>query len=192
MSASAVRLRRLFFALWPDDGTREALRRATRALVRHCGGRPVPARNFHLTLAFLGNVPDEQIDAVHAAGRACALDPLTLLLDRFGYFPAPQVLWLGPTAAPEALGRLAADLDRALAGAGLPADARPFHPHLTLARKVQSPPELRRPRPVEWPLAGFSLLESQTDSAGARYRVLADFAAKPPDSPASPPRRTME
>ena len=105
MIASAVRLRRLFFALWPDEATREALRRATRTVLRHCGGKPVRPENFHITLAFLGNVPDEQLDAVLGAASGISLEPLTLTLDRFGYFPVPQVLWLGPAQTPDGAAR---------------------------------------------------------------------------------------
>lgn len=177
MNASAVRLRRLFLALWPDPTTRESLRRATRALVRHCGGRPVPPENFHVTLAFLGNVPEEQVDGIRSAAAGCHLDPLTLCLERIGHFPVPQVLWIGPVATPEPLARLAADLWRALAPAGLRPQARPFHAHLTLARKVVEAPEMTAVRPVQWPVTGFSLLESQTTEKGARYRSVAEFPA---------------
>jgi 2'-5' RNA ligase len=177
VTAAAVRVRRLFFGLWPDAATREALRRATRALVRDCGGRPVPPENYHLTLAFLGNVADEHVDAIVNAGRGLSLAPLTLTLDQFGYFPAPQVLWIGPVEAPEPLRQLAVDIWLALDAAGVPPEARLFHPHVSLARKVPAPPDLSPPRPVAWPVSGFALMESDTDPDGARYRVVASFPA---------------
>lgn len=175
MIASAIRLRRLFFGLWPDDATRDALRRATRPVVRHCGGKTVPPDTFHLTLAFLGNVPDERFEAIVAAAAGIAVEPLALTLERLGYFPAPQVLWIGPAEMPRSLQRLTADIWRSLAAAGLQPDVRPFHPHVTLARKVQSPPELPVTRPVAWRVPGFSLIESDADPEGARYRVVASF-----------------
>jgi 2'-5' RNA ligase len=180
VNASAVRLRRLFFALWPDETTREALRRATRAVVRHCGGKPVPPHNYHLTLAFLGNVPEEQFEAVCGAARGVSFEPVTLTLDQIGHFPAPQVLWIAPSRVPEPLPQLAADLARAMTTAGAPPDIRAFHPHLTLARKVQSPPESLRPgRTVEWWVEGFALADSVTHPNGARYRVVAEFPVPP-------------
>lgn len=175
MTAAAVRLRRLFFALWPDDATRDALRRATRSAVRHCGGKPVAPGNYHVTLAFLGNVPDERCDGLIAAAGAIEFPPLLLTLDRLGHFEAAQVLWLGPSQPPESLHQFVSGLSRALHGLGLVPDPRTFHPHLTLARKVHFPPEVRPPRAVEWPVAGFCLVESETDPGGARYRVVAQF-----------------
>jgi len=177
MTASAVHVRRLFFGLWPDDATREALHRTTRATVRHCGGKPVPPANFHLTLAFLGNVAEERCEDIAAAGARMSLPELTLTLDRYGYFAAPRVLWLGSSAEVPSLRNCVAVLWRALADAGVPPDARPFHPHVSVARKVASPPELRPPRPVTWAVRGFALIESETLPEGARYRPLANYGA---------------
>jgi 2'-5' RNA ligase len=176
MTAAAVRLRRLFFALWPADATREALRRETRTVVRHCGGKPVTPENYHVTLAFLGNVPDERLNAITTAAGALAVPAFDLTLDRYGWFDAAQVLWLGCADAPTPLRGLAAELRHLMAEiAELPTDLRPFHPHLTLARKVRNPPELKPPRPVGWAVDGFVLVESETEPDGARYQVIATF-----------------
>ena len=179
MIASAVHLRRLFFALWPDEATRESLRRATRAAVRHCGGKPVAPGQYHITLAFLGNVPDEHFDALVGAAARVSVEPMTLTLLRFGYFPAPQVLWIGPAETPERLRTLNRDLWAAMARAGLRAgltpDPKPLHAHVTLARKVGVEHELSPPRPVAWHVDGFALVESDTDPEGATYKVVASF-----------------
>ena len=45
---------RVFFALWPDDATRETIDAFTREAVEECGGTPVSADNFHMTLRFIG------------------------------------------------------------------------------------------------------------------------------------------
>lgn len=173
------RLRRLFFALWPDEATREALRQTTRLIVRHSGGRPVPPGNFHLTLAFLGGVPEELLAAAVATARATPVAPGALVLDTLGFFEGPQALWIGPSAPADALRRDAARLRAALAAAGLGADVVPFTPHVTLARRVVAPGTLAPPRPVAWPIRGVALVESVTGQAGARYRVLEEFPAVP-------------
>src|SRR5581483_9489166 len=62
--------RRLFFALWPEHAQQSALAEAARDAVQACKGRPVPVENFHLTLAFLGSVPEKRIgDLEGIAGR---------------------------------------------------------------------------------------------------------------------------
>jgi 2'-5' RNA ligase len=170
-----ARTRRLFFALWQDEATRAALHRSTRAMARHSGGKPVPPENFHLTLAFLGSVPEARCPDVLAAGAQLSLPQLTLLLDRFGYFQAPQVLWIGPSVDTEELRAFVGRLWQQLAAAHAPADVRPFHPHVSIARKVSAPPQLAPPRPVSWAVSRFALVESETHPAGARYRVVAEF-----------------
>jgi 2'-5' RNA ligase len=58
----------LFFALWPDHALQQSLAETTQTVVLAAGGRPVPPENFHLTLAFLGSVPDARISEVAALG----------------------------------------------------------------------------------------------------------------------------
>lgn len=172
------RTRRLFFAIWPDGDTRAALVRTTRRAVRRCGGRPVPPRNYHITLAFLGNQPAELFDDIVAAGSAVSAAPVELVLDRFGYFAKPRVFWLGATEGPPALAALSRDLWDRLEALGIRRESRPFHAHLTLARKVAALPEVRAPEPVTWRVASFALVESNTDPLGALYSVAREFALR--------------
>src|SRR5205807_403857 len=67
--------RRLFFALWPDAGQRAALVHATRKAVRSSGGRPVPEESLHVTLAFLGSVPERRVAELQAIARRVAEAP---------------------------------------------------------------------------------------------------------------------
>ncbi len=181
MTAAAVRPHRLFFALWPGEATRRALYRETRAVVRHCGGRPVATDQLHLTLLFLGQVPGEAVGAVTTAAVALDCPGFTLVFDRYGWFESAQVLWLGCSAPPAPLPTLAAGLARQVrAVTGLVPDPKPFQPHVTLARKVRNPPQFPPPRPVAWPVDGFALVESVTAPEGARYTVLETFPIQSP------------
>ena len=58
---------RLFFALWPDSAVRAVLQASCQAVTVSCGGRPVPPRNYHLTLAFLGQVDSADLAGIRAA-----------------------------------------------------------------------------------------------------------------------------
>jgi 2'-5' RNA ligase len=100
----------------------------------------VEPAHFHLTLAFLGDVDNVDLDAVcrAAVGATADFGPLDLRLEGLGAFPSPEkprVFWVGLTG-PD-LARLA-DLQRAVAAAvkaaGYPPDDR-FHPHVTLGRR---------------------------------------------------------
>ena len=55
---------RLFFALWPDETTQGALYRTGKWMHKHWGGRLMRRDTLHLTLAFLGSMPAEQLDTV--------------------------------------------------------------------------------------------------------------------------------
>jgi 2'-5' RNA ligase len=171
-----VRTRRLFFALWPDPATREAVARATRKAVRHCGGRPVVQENLHATLAFIGPVPEPALAAVLAAGAASARhgEPFALRLQAIDFWPKPQVLVATAEAPPQATA-LAERLWEAVRTLGIARDPRPLRLHVTLARKVRKPAPGLGMHPVDWPVTALALVESVTDPAGARYTPLAHW-----------------
>lgn len=168
--------RRLYFALWPDDATRGRLREQCNAVVQTAGGRPVPPADWHITLAFLGAVAPQRVAAVVQAAASVPVPALDLMLERYGYWAAPQVFWLGPAGVPAALSGLALRLWAALEDLGFLRDRRPFVPHLTLARKVPREPAAP-PVSIAWPVARMVLVESFSDRAGARYEVIQTFPA---------------
>jgi 2'-5' RNA ligase len=165
--------RRLFFALWPDDATRRAIARATRRAVSACGGKPTPAANLHVTLAFLGPVAPEALVRVEAIQPPpCA--PFELALDRLGHWGRARVLWLGPSEAPAALRSLERDLWGRLVALGFERERKPYSPHVTLARKARSVDA--DIEPIVWHVASFALVESQTGPRHSRYTVLRSWS----------------
>jgi len=164
---------RLFFALWPDEPARRALAGLAGRMAVEAGGRPVPAANLHLTLAFLGEVPDERVGtacAVAADVRAGAFD---LVLDRTGTFRRAGVAWAGPSVLPAELDRLQSALESGLRAAGFALDARPFAPHLTLARRTVKPAPEAATAPVAWRVGRFALVRSARDKGA--YAELAGW-----------------
>ena len=59
---------RLFYALWPDDTTRIQLAQRRNDVVRLSGGRPSTPDSLHMTLVYIGEVPDTRFDEVCAIG----------------------------------------------------------------------------------------------------------------------------
>lgn len=162
---------RVFFALWPDDATRTHCAKLAAQLAAH-GGRSVAAENLHITLSFLGSVDADQRACAQHAADAVHAQPVTLTLNRLGYFPKPRVVWLGAEQVPSALVDLVAELNRRLDGCGIALDTRPFTLHMTLLRKAYGLPVLEVPEPIPWRIQAFSLVKSATRSTGPIYTVI--------------------
>lgn len=99
----------------------------------------VKPESIHLTLKFLGDIPEDRVPDIQAA-LACVADRhvrFAVAAEGLGVFPdvrAPRVLWVGLTNHVDTLKRVAADAEAALSAIGFPPDPKLFHPHLTLAR----------------------------------------------------------
>lgn len=132
---------RLFFALPLPPDALAAAAAAQRRLREACGpGAKLSfpaAAQLHVTLAFLGELPDA--DSAAEAGRAAwtFAEAFDVSLEGLGAFPnarRPRALFLAVAEGAAAVSARASELRDALAARGLPVEARPFRPHLTLAR----------------------------------------------------------
>lgn len=204
--------RRLFFALWPDEAMRRAMVQATREVVREAGGRPIPPSHLHVTLAFLGAVPETRLrelaDSVRAVsavrppaagasvpgdrqraareGEDAPARRLEIAFDHLEHWRAAQLLCAMPANPPTPVVALARRLRDGLSASGFAPDlksswsvgvdlAKPFRPHVTLARKVHRLPCAMEIAPVAWSFADFVLVDSKTLPEGSIYTVLERF-----------------
>ena len=174
MSGSKLRL---FFALWPDPRTREAIAALADRVAAETAGRATAPDNVHLTLAFLGAQPRETLPALTAAATAAVVDaaPFVLALDHVDCWRNNGVAWLGARDLPPALASLHRSLASALATIGIATEARPFAVHVTLARKIARLLRYRLSATIDWPVDAFVLAASETGDAGPAYRVLAEL-----------------
>jgi 2'-5' RNA ligase len=165
---------RVFFALWPDAGARDALSSLARDTAAQAEGRAPSTGNLHLTLAFLGDVAAERIGALHAIGSAVAsaVHPFTLTLDRVGAFGDGGMASAGASAPPRELQRLVQLLTGALAQEGFPTERRAFHPHVTLARRCRRPAGTGTIVSIAWSVERITLNASELSPRGPRYRKL--------------------
>jgi 2'-5' RNA ligase len=174
LSGDRERRRRLFFALWPDEQTRKALVRIESSLPRR-QGRPIPASNLHITLAFVGAVDAEVHARLSAQAAQIRAEACLLKLNRIGYFARSRILWLGADVCPATLMHLVRQLHAALENCGLRPDVRPYRPHITLLRDVEPAPIKGQIRPIDWQVEKFHLVQSHTRPEGARYEILQGF-----------------
>jgi RNA 2',3'-cyclic 3'-phosphodiesterase len=165
---------RLFVGVWPDAHALEVVADAIGARTVP-GPRWVDRSKWHVTLDFLGSVPDDEIGAlVEAMARVGATTP-------------PAVATLGPETARlgravlcvpvEGLEDLARAVRRATAPFNRSADRdRPFAGHLTVARAPRrgsiSGGLTGIPVSASWPVGEIALVSSETRADGARYAVV--------------------
>lgn len=172
-TGSAEPTARIFFALLPPPAAQRALGDLARESARRAHGRPVPAANMHVTLAFVGAWPLARLPALLDAAVAVRGEPLHIVLDEFGAFRRAGIAWIGTSTPPAALMQLAQSLADALAPAGVVLDGQPFRPHITLARHCRGPYPHGVAGPLSFVADRFSLMQSQAGSEGARYKALA-------------------
>jgi 2'-5' RNA ligase len=160
---------RLFYALWPDDEVRAALRN----LQALTSGRLTRYENLHITLAFLGNQPEENLPALKNILAGLPSDAMVLTIDRLGYFRKNRIAWAGSHAVPDALHALQTALAQSLEQQGLAFDKQNrFKPHITLARDAAAPVD--QPfEPIAWKIAQVTLMQSLQSEGRLSYRVLA-------------------
>lgn len=156
---------RLFVAVDPSPSAVAHLRAVVAGLADAWAGlRWAPPEQWHVTLAFLGEVAERHVDELGARlARAAAKSPeFSLVLGSFGAFSSARragVVWAGLSGDVADLRRLAERSGAAARRTGIAVDDKRFRAHLTIAR-------VRRP-----PLDVRPLIESYADYTGPPWRV---------------------
>jgi len=134
---------RLFLAINFDAATRAAVHAAAAPLRAAAPELAwVDESRLHLTLKFLGEQADDLVPRLAAVLDEVASGHMVLRssLGEFGAFPnfrRARVVWIGMEADPR-LELLHHDVELACDRLGVPVEARPFRPHVTLARVPQT------------------------------------------------------
>ena len=170
---------RVFFALWPEPSLRSALADLAGEVARETRGRPTAGENVHLTLAFLGAQRPDRIALLRALAERVHGSPFAVMLDEIGCFRRSAIGWLGSSVVQAGLVGLQERLASALREREFPVDERPYAPHLTLARRIQTPARRQLPAPIVWKVGSFALVASETGRSGPTYRTLAEWSLVP-------------
>lgn len=133
---------RTFIAIELDQELRQKLADVQSRLRREVPSqavRWVRPEAIHLTLKFLGDTSQEQVQQVKEALAPAAqeVSPFAFTVGGVGCFPntrRPRVVWLGLHEPTGALRRLRDAVETQVAPLGFPTEKRPFSPHLTLGR----------------------------------------------------------
>jgi 2'-5' RNA ligase len=145
------------------------------------GVRWLPAGQMHLTMSFLGDVPPLAEERLRDALTEVRVPPFFLPIAGVGTFggPRPSVVWAGVGRGHPHLFALHKHTQDAVLRAGLEADLRPFHPHITIGRakevsRAALKPFLQRYAETEFDfvqITGFTLFSSVLTPDGAIHTV---------------------
>jgi len=144
----------------------------------HLAERIVRRSNVHITLAFLGHRPVEELEAIAAATREAAAASGPILLEPVGYRETRSVGMLVLSDEGGAATAVAEDLHGRLEQLGVyERESRRWLPHLTVVR-FRRRPRLDPPLPELGPFApsDAAVYLSRLSPSGAQYDVVESFA----------------
>ncbi len=155
----------------------------------------VEPENLHVTLLFLGEVPDREVAEVcqRVEEAVAEVAPFSVMVEGLGCFPEPRrprVLWAGITTGSEQLQQVHALIEKPLHYLGFRREERRYVPHITLGRlkadrEVPRLPELLREyrscRGGEMLASEICIMASQLERSGPIYTVMgrARFRGEP-------------
>lgn len=145
--------------------------------------RWIRPENIHLTLKFLGEVSEHEVEKVVGVLEKVAERHASFGLtpSGFGGFPRMEkakVVWVGMKGGTTTLRALAEDIEGELGGIGFERESRPFSPHFTVGRAKKRPVGIEARNEAKFPAfeaKDIHLIKSETKKEGARYEPLKTF-----------------
>ncbi|MCG3146697.1 MAG: RNA 2',3'-cyclic phosphodiesterase [Verrucomicrobiae bacterium] len=184
---------RAFIAIDLPADIRAALTEAQARLQQsHAKVAWTKVENLHLTLQFLGRIPEVQVGEIGAALAPVAIRHVAFAVTvaGAGAFPdevKPRVLWLGCDDAGGRLKALARDVRQAMTALGFQPDEHEFTPHLTLGRSKTPRPDAALTQALDsikkdafgtLRVEAIHLYQSQLHPDGSVYTKLSSHALK--------------
>ena len=132
---------RAFIAIDLPPEVLQCLDDVSQQLRQELGGAPVrwvPVENIHLTLKFLGDVSESNIDMLtdFLQSTVSNVKQFEISIGGLGAYPKPhrpRVIWVG-VEAPSELMTAQRSVESEMSRLGYARERRPFNPHLTLGR----------------------------------------------------------
>lgn len=166
-------------ALDVSESARAELSRLSSILKAGCHGSFCTPQSYHMTLAFLGEITQDEADTLMdvLSGELEGATPFDLSLCRLGYFAQPERATVFCSTAKEPrLDELASLTYRAAWDCGIDFDAKKFRAHITLGRRIDTRGirlDAIEVNPVSFCVSGVSLYKSTLRPTGPIYESLA-------------------
>lgn len=170
---------RCFYGLRPAIKDRKFIQQ-WRNNYLHDAGKPVIIDNFHITLAFLANINEQQLHNLLKQSDKIQCPPIDITLNTLGYWAKPKVLYLGTNHCSSALLQLAQYCAELATHNNIAIEQRPYIPHLTLSRKATKLPYLgdtaKQHCDFNLHFHSFNLYLSTSTPTGVVYQVLKSWS----------------
>jgi len=156
---------RLFIAINFPDEVKATVAKIRDNLKSAAGdGRFCFDETLHLTLIFLGEYDERQMETIKTVMGKTEFRPFIIVLDRAGFFKRDDgnTWWIG-LKENSSLSALQADLSERLKQSGFTLETRKFTPHITLGRKIKMPVGFIPPKikPIEFVVTSIELMKSE-------------------------------
>ena len=182
---------RLFVSIDLPERLADAVAAAQEPLSDANGLRVTDPDQTHVTLKFLGNVPDQRIagltDALSGAVEAASIGPFSATIGGLGAFPSTdyiRVVWLGVREGAAEMTQLHDAIESATVELGFSPETYDFTPHVTIARMehaggkelVQETLRTENPTVGEFRVTDVRLTESVLTDDGPVYSTVERFS----------------
>ena len=140
--------------------------------------KPVPACNYHMTLAFLGTIERLQIDSLKQQLALITAPQFSVSLDALSFWTKPPIAMLIPNSPPATLLGLQSAVLDGVRNVGIATDdhTRRYKPHVTLARRFKQQDLPCVSIEFTWQVKSFHLFESLSTPEGVRYPLRESWA----------------
>ncbi len=161
---------KLFIGLACTDDVRRQLSQVSEKIrLVDPEARIIPKENFHLTLAFIGDVPRSKIDVIKKSLPKTVKENESWLITQVGSFHRHDLIFASGKSTPY-LDELCKEVRLALSGAGIRFDGNSFKPHISLARKTTFAGKIEF-EPILMAILPPVLYESRQDNRGRRIYI---------------------
>lgn len=151
-------------------------------------GSWVRTQNYHLTLKFLGEIDEKQVDSIGDILKELSLrhSPITVNLHKLGYFNKKSneygVLWLGLDGEIERINSIYIELEQEMNHIGFKKETRKFNPHITLGRRIKTQLDFENLKEIvepylniEFTLDNLVLMKSQAIMGSRVYTPIKSY-----------------
>lgn len=160
-----------FFALSPDASSRMQIQHIMKRLPADPALKLQTTANLHQTLLFLGQLDQQQINALLKHTDSLHFSTIDMQFDHLSYWAEPKIFCLTSRAPSTELYNLVNQLEHIAGEADIKVDVKPYRPHITLARKAKE--TLAVPiAPVRFKAEQLILMKSVSTEHGPQYQPM--------------------